>query len=109
MSGLATVSDGPAKAGRHTKPTTSMPDVLRKSRRPVVLAVVMALPVDRARGALDGGLHTVIRHAAAQDPGHAVADLRVGRPRIAIEQRLGCEHLAVLAETARGDLLGDPG
>ena len=42
-------------------------------------------------------------------PGHALPDLRVGRVRVAIEQRLRGQDLPVLAEAALRHLLVDPG
>ena len=57
---------------------------------------------------LHGGVDAVIRHAAAERALHAVADLRVGGIRRLVEQRLGGEDLAVLAEAARRHLLVDP-
>ena len=60
------------------------------------------------RGAFDRQLDAVVRHAATEIAVHLVADLRVGRIRIAIEQRLRRHHLAALAESARGNLLVDP-
>ena len=74
---------------------TSLPDRLRRCHR--------------RRRALDGGLNAVIRHAAAQRPGHPLADLRIGRIRILVQQRLGRHDLPVLAEAALRDLLVNPG
>ena len=60
------------------------------------------------RRALDRGLNAVIRHAAAQGAGHPLADLRVGRVGVLVEQHLGGQDLAVLAEAALRHLLVDP-
>src|SRR5712691_12469701 len=63
----------------------------------------------RRRSPLDGGVNAVIRHAAAQRPGHPLADLRIGRIRIPVQQHLGRHDLPVLAETALRHLLVNPG
>ena len=55
-----------------------------------------------------GRLNPVIGEAAAEHRRHRFANLRVGRARIPLEQRDGCQHLAVLAIAARGHLLVDP-
>jgi hypothetical protein len=64
--------------------------------------------IERSRRYFDGLLHAVIGHAAAERAVHRLANLRVGRVRVAIEQRLGSDDLAVLAEAALRHLLVDP-
>ena len=116
------------------KLTTSRPELLRKSRREVVpfqfvqhlfdlfrnvregRHATTSSPDDRLRqsamrlrGALDGGLNAVVRHAAAQGAGHPLADLRIGRIRIPVQQHLGGHDLPVLAEAALRNLLVNPG
>ena len=66
--------------------------------RPIILA---------AR--LIAALNAVVRHAPAQRPVHGLADLRVRRLRVFVEQRLGGHDLPVLAEAALRHLLVDPG
>src|SRR4051812_48828309 len=59
--------------------------------------------------ALDGCLNAVVRHASTERPRHAFADLRVGRMRVPVEQRLGGHDLAVLTEAALRNLFVNPG
>src|ERR1041385_2100159 len=75
-----------------------------------VSSVADARPSHRrgVRGALDRGLHAVIRHAPAQHAGHALADLRISGMRIAIQQRFRGEDLSILTITALRHLLLDP-
>src|SRR5262245_61169877 len=67
------------------------------------------IPGDSSRSAFDGLLHAVIRHATAQDARHTLANLRVIRSRITIQQRLRGHDLTVLAEAALRNLFVDPG
>jgi hypothetical protein len=59
-------------------------------------------------GAFDGGLNTVIRHAAAQRGVHGLADLCIRGMGVLVQHRFRRHNLPVLAESALQDLLIDP-
>src|SRR5688572_27975212 len=61
-----------------------------------------------ASGTLDCSLHAVVRHAPAENAGHALANLCVSRRWIPREQGFGRQDLTVLTEPALRHLLVDP-
>src|SRR5437773_2909901 len=62
----------------------------------------------RFRCAFDGGLDAIVRHAAAERSRHRLADFCISGSRVAVEQDLRGQDLAVLTEAALRYLLVDP-